>query len=182
MKKLLALVLAVMLVIAVVPMCVSARTLTAEEKALFELLRSEIVVKDGTFALPTSVVNQGENFVASLENALTPDQIAKIEAEVKAAMEEVKKADTGSASKWSKETKAAIVAHIDTAAKELGGSASMNAKGDVDVKDASGAVIVTNDKLVKTTGFGVEGVAIAGFCALTVLCACAFVSKKVELF
>ena len=84
MKKLLALVLAVMLVIAVVPMCVSARTLTAEEKALFELLRSEIAVKDGTFVLPTSVVNQGENFVASLEKALTADQIAKIEAELDA--------------------------------------------------------------------------------------------------
>ena len=182
MKKLLALVLAVMLVIAVVPMCVSARTLTAEEKALFQLLRSEVAVKDGAFALPTNVVNQGENYVASLENALTPDQIAKIEAEVKAAMGEVKKADTGVASKWSKETKAAIVGHIDAAAKVIGGSASANAKGEVEVKDAAGAVIVTNDKLVKTTGFDMAGMAVAGFCALTVLCACAFVSKKVELF
>lgn len=182
MKKLMALVLAVVLVVAVLPMCVSARTLTAEEKALFDALKEHIAVKDGEFVLPADVIAQGENYVASLQNPLTANQIAKIEAEVKAAKAEVKKAGTGVASAWSKETKAAVLANIDNAAQAINCSAVVNAKGDIEVKDAAGAVIVANDELVKTTGFGAESLVIAGVCILSALCACAFVSKKVRLF
>ncbi|MBR7165957.1 MAG: hypothetical protein IKD18_06730 [Clostridia bacterium] len=182
MKRLMALVLAFMLVIAVLPMCVSARTLTAEEKALFDTLKEHVAVKDGEFVLPADVIAQGENYVASLQNPLTPDQIAAIKAEVKAAQAEVKTADTGLASKWSQATRNAILGHIDNAAKVINCNATANAKGGIDVKDATGAIVVTNDKLIKTTGFGAESIAIAGICVLSALCACAFVSKKVRLF
>ncbi|MBR3836869.1 MAG: hypothetical protein IKJ74_01875 [Clostridia bacterium] len=182
MKKLMALVLAVMLVVAVLPMCVSARTLTAEEKALFDTLKEHVAVKDGEFVIPADVIAQGENYVASLQNPLTPDQISKIKAEVQAAQAEVKKANTGVVSNWSESTRNAILNHIDNAAEAINCNATANAKGGIDVKDATGATIVTNDKLIKTTGFGAESVAIAGICILSALCACAFVSKKVRLF
>ncbi len=182
MKKLMTLVLAVMLVLAVLPFCVSARTLTAEEKDLFESLKEQIAVNDGTFVLPADVIAQAENYIASLSTALTPAQIAEIKAEVEAAKAVVKQTGTGVASKWSKQVKDAILEHVDAAAEAINCSATVNAKGGIDVKDATGAVIVTNDELIKTTGFGVETAVIAGVAVLSVLLACAFVSKKVKLF
>ena len=182
MKKLMALVLAVILVVSLIPMGVSARTLTAEEKALFDELRAHIGVADGEFSLPADAVTQGENYVASLAAALTPDQITEIRAQVTAAIATVKAENTGDVDKWSENAKAAVLANVDAAAKVVGCTAVADAKGGMDVKDAAGKVVVTNDELVKKTGFEAESMIVVGLCTLTVLCACAFVSKKVELF
>lgn len=182
MKKIIALVLAMVLVIALIPMSVSARTLTTAEKELFDLLKSTIKVADGEFKLPADVVAQGENYVAALDTALTDAQIAAIKAEVDAAIAAVKAEDTGDATAWSDSTRAAILEHVDDAAQVIGCTATADAEGGIVVKDAAGKEIVTNEKLVKTTGFGVAETAVTGAVLLTVLCACAYVSKKVELF
>ncbi len=182
MKKLMALVLALVLVVSLIPMSVSARTLTAEEKALFDELRAHIAVADGEFYLPADVVTQGENYVASLAAALTPAQITEIRAQVTAAIAAVKAENTGEVSKWSEKTKSEILAKIDAAAKVVGCTAVADAKGGIEVKDAAGKTIVTNDQLVKKTGFGAESMIVVGLSTITVLCAVAFVSKKVELF
>ncbi len=182
MKKLMALVLAVVLVVSLIPMGVSARTLTAEEKALFDELRAHIEVKDGEFHLPADVVTQGENYVASLTNALTPAQITEIRAQVTAAIAVVKAEETGVVEKWSDAAKAEILKKVDAAAKVVNCTAVADAKGGIEVKDAAGKTVVVNDELVKKTGFDAESMIVVGLCTITVLCACAFVSKKVELF
>ena len=124
----------------------------------------------------------GENYIASLEKPLTARQINDIKAEVAAAKAEVKKANTGVVENWTQDTRNAILTHIDNAAKAIDCTATANTKGGIDIKDTAGATIVTNDELIKTTGFGAESVVIAGICVLSALCACAFVSKKVRLF
>jgi DNA replication initiation complex subunit (GINS family) len=183
MRKVMALVLAIVLVFALASMSVSARTLTAEEKALFDELREHIAVADGDFVLPEDVITQGENYLASLSTALTPAQIAAIKAEVDAAKAIVVAEKTGVAADWSETTKAQILEHIDNAAEVVGCSATADAAtGEVVIKNAAGQTVVANDELVKKTGFGAEGVAIAALCTAIVLGACAFVSKKVELF
>lgn len=182
MRKVMALVLALVLVFALVPMSVSARTLTAEEKDLFAKLSEHIQVKDGEFALPAEVITQGENYVAALATPLTAPQIQAILAEFEAAKALVKSENTGVAANWSATTRGKILDHINTAAQEVGCTAQASPDGGIVIKNAAGQPVVTNDKLVKKTGFGVEGMVIAGLCTVVALSACAFVSKKVELF
>lgn len=182
MRKAMALILALVLVFALVPMSVSARTLTDAEKALFEELKVHIEFADGHFELPDDVITQGMNYVAALDKELTEAQITEIKTQVDAAIAVVKKEASGDVDKWSTATKDAILEKVDNAAKVVGCSATTDTKGHIVVRDAQGKEVVKNDELIKVTGFGAESVVITGLCTLAVLCAVAFVSKKVELF
>jgi hypothetical protein len=181
MKKVMALVLALVLVFALVPMSVSARNLSDAEKALIAELEEHIKVKDGEFQLPDDVINQAENYLMKLDKELTATEITAIKAEVAKAQAAVKAENTGDAAKWSAKTKDAILEYVDNASKAIGLKAEADATGAIVIKDAAGKEVVKNDKLEKT-GFGAESMVIVGLCTVALLSACVFVSKKVDLF
>ena len=186
MKKAIALALSLILVLAVLPFTVSARNLNDDEKAIFAELRVPTEVADGGFVLPEDTIKQGENYLAALDYELTKEQTQQILAYVADAKAAVKEAGTGVTSKWTKETKDRILNDVDLASKVVNLRARANtsgAIGAIEIYDpATGEVEVKQDHLVKTTGSEMQMFAIVGICGLVALCACVFVSKKVELF
>ena len=182
MKKLMAVLLAVVFVAVLVPMTVSARTLTTGEQGLITKLQTKIEFPDGAFQLPAEMITQAENYLANAETALTSDQINAIAGYFDEAAAIAKKETTGDTAKWSKETKAGVLDKVQKAAEVLGLSARANANGSISILDAQGAVLATNAKIVKVTGASVNGIVLASVGALVLLAACAFVAKKVELF
>lgn len=177
-----ALVLALVLVAALLPMGVSARTLTTEEQKFFQDIRAGVQCADGMFYLPADIVTQGENWLAAREEAVTSEQLAQIQAYVDHAKATVVAIGTGDAHKWSKEARASILNDINLAAQVIGCSARGNAKGNIEILDAQGQVILENGTLVKTTGANVQTFVIASLCGLAMLSACVVVSKKAKLF
>ncbi len=182
MKKMMAFLLAVLLVMALIPVSVSARNLTDEEKALFAYLKeASEILDDGTRDM-ASALAQGENYIAGLSAPLTEQQIAMIRAEVEKAVEAVKAEQSGNAKDWSEETRNEVLNRVDGAAQIVGCTAVAGADGTLTVKDSTGKTVVATNKVIKTTGFDIGFSAVAASVVLTLLCACAYVSKKAELF
>ena len=183
MKKLMAVLLAVVFVAVLVPMTVGAKTLSTEEKGLITKLSETIKLPDGTWQLPKEMITQAENYLSRDDvSPLTADQIKAISDYFDAAKAAVAKETTGEASKWSAETRSAVLDAVNGAANVLGLHAAANANGSISILDAANTTLATNDKIVKVTGTSVSGIVLASVGALTLLAACAFVSKKVELF
>ena len=183
MRKVMALVLCAVMVLSVLSLAVSARTLTDGEKSIFTELRSTATAADGGFKIPEETVKQGENYLAGTDTALTDDQVKAILGYIADAKKAVTESGTGVASKWTRETKDRIFADIKAAAEVLRLSARKDSADAIEIFDPNtGTVIVKQDHLVKVTGLNVQAFVIAGVCGLVALCACTFVSKKVELF
>ena len=198
MKKVMTFVLAVVMVVALASMTAGARTLTAEEKALFQQFRDTVAVSDGSFRLPEEVIVQGENWLMQQDFEVTAEQIAIIKAEFVAAQGVVKTADTGKPIKWTAAEKDAVLLHIDNAAKQVGLRAggksgiARNQYSAESLSDAAGIfiydaadpskIIMQNNYLIGNTGVGAESMIIAGVSAIVLLGTCVIVSKKAELF
>ena len=191
MKRALTLVLSLVLVLSLLPLAVSARTLTNREKEIFTELRSPAPAGDGDFVLPEVTIKKGENYLMALDEALTDAQIDAILSYVRDAEATVTAAGTGNVKNWTQATRDHVLMDIDLAAQQLGlraaGRPACNGEhgwGEIYVYDpATGAIVVAEDELiVRKTGSDAASFAIAGACGLVVLCACAFVAKKVELF
>ena len=183
MRKVMALVLCAVMVLSVLSLAVSARTLTDGEKSIFTELRSTATAADGGFKLPEETIKQGENYLAGTSTPLTDEQVKKILDFIADAKKAVTESGTGVASKWTKETKDRIFADVKDAAEVLNLSARKDNDAAIEIfSPTDGAVIVKQDHLVKVTGLNVQAFVIAGVCGLVALCACTFVSKKVELF
>ncbi len=191
MKKAIAILLAMILVVATASFCVSARNLTAEEKDLIELIKQNTDLLGEEEKNSATLIAEAENYLCSRPDPLTPEQIAQIKGEISAARAKVdaeKAANSQGSSEnasnqMSTETKKEVLNHIENAAQSVGCKTVVDAKGTLIIKDAkTGEVVVTNNtNLVKVTGFGFERAAVLGLCALTVLCACFAVSKKGNL-
>lgn len=174
--------LAVLLVVSLIPVSVSARNLTDEEKALFAYLKeASEVLDDGTRDMADALA-QGENYIAALSTPLTNNQIAMIKAEVEKAVEAAKAEQSGNVKDWSEETRNEILDRVDGAAQIVGCTAVAGTDGTLTVKDSAGKTVVATNKVIKTTGFDVAASAVAASVVLTLLCACAYVSKKAQLF
>lgn len=197
MQKTVAILLASILVMLATTFCVSARNLTAEEKDLIELIKQNTDLLGEEEKNSDTLIAEAENYLCARPNPLTAEQIAQIKNEISAARAKVDAekaansqnggsgASSGAASnQLSTATKKEVLEHIDAAAQAVGCKTEVDAKGTLIIKDAStGEVVVKNNtNLVKVTGFGFERMAVLGLCALTVLCACFYVSKKSSLF
>ena len=199
MKRALALGLSLILVLALLPLAASASrgSMTEEEKAIFTELRTPTPTGDGQFVLPEKNITFAENYLLSeTDEPLRQDQIDEIMSYIADAKAAVKEAGTGEVKQWSFETRERIRVDIQKAVDVLdkglvvtGHAAEEHAEGDqhgygsITISDAAGNVILSEDELIiKKTGSDYMAFAVAGLCGLTVLCACAFVSKKVELF
>ena len=198
MKKVLTFVLAIVMVVALATMTAGARTLTAEEKALFQQFRDKVAVSDGAFRLPEEVLVQGENWLMQQDFQLTAEQIAIIKAEFVAAQNVVRDADTGKPINWTQAQKDAVLSHIDNAAQQVGLRAGgksgirRNEYASEHLSDAAGIyiydasdpskIIMQNNYLIQDTGVSAEGLMIAGVSMIALLGTCVIVSKKAELF
>lgn len=198
MKKVLTFVLAIVMVVALATMTAGARTLTAEEKALFQQFRDKVAVSDGAFRLPEEVLVQGENWLMQQDFQLTAEQIAIIKAEFVAAQNVVREANTGKPVNWTQAQKDAVLLHIDNAAKQVGLRAGgksgirRNEYASEHLTDAAGIyiydasdpskIIMQNNYLIQDTGVSAEGLIIAGVSMIALLGTCVIVSKKAELF
>lgn len=196
MKKVLTVLMAVVLVVAMASMTVGARTLTNEEKALFQKLRESVAVSDGEFHLDEAAVVQGENWLMQQTFQLTPAQISAIEAEFKAAQGDVVAAGSGDTAKWSQATRSSVLTHIDNAAQQLGLHATGHSGtlkkqttseatptiAGISILDNTNATVVKSNFLIGDTGFGAEAMIIAGVSVIAILGTCVIISKKVELF
>ena len=198
MKKVLTFVLAIVMVVALATMTAGARTLTAEEKALFQQFRDKVAVSDGAFRLPEEVLVQGENWLMQQDFQLTAEQIAIIKAEFVAAQNVVREANTGKPINWTQAQKDAVLFHIDNAAQQVGLRAGgksgirRNEYTSEHLSDAAGIyiydasdpskIIMQNNYLIQDTGVSAEGLIIAGVSMIALLGTCVIVSKKAELF
>lgn len=182
MKKLMAVLLAVVFVAVLVPMTVSARTLTEAEEGLIEKLSETISVADGTWQLPKEMINKAKNYLAALDEPLPEPAIENIKNYFDHAAGIVAAQKTGVSKEWSIEARDAILNDVDAAAQQLGLHAIGNQNGGISIIDpTTGATIVSNSVL-KKTGASVTGIVLASAGALALLAACAFVCKKVDLF
>ena len=183
MKKLIAVLLAVLFVAALLPMSVSARNMTTEEKELFAYLRdaAKIIDPDGS-RNSAEAIAQGENYIATLENPLTAQQIAMIKEEVQKAVDEVKSQTNGNVQDWDTDTRNEVLNHINGAAGVLDFTVTAGNKGNLTVKDETGKTIVATGNIIKTTGFSAEGLFVSATVIAVLLGATAFVSKKIRLF
>ena len=182
MKKIMTFLLAVLLVVTLIPASVSARNLTDEEKALFAYLREACTVLDDGTRDMNEALAQGENYVAALSAPLTEQQITMIKSEVAKAVEAVKAEQSGNVKDWSEETRNEVLERVDGAANTVGCTAVAGTNGTITVKDSNGKTVVSTNKVIKTTGFDAGASLTFASVALTLLCACAYVSKKAELF
>jgi len=184
MKKLMALLLAVIFVAVLVPFQASAaREMTESEKALIAKLEEKIKAGKDEWALPVEMVNQAKNYL-NTHDALTDAQCSEIVGYVNDAQDVVKAQNTGDSSQWSKEAKDQILDDVDKAANVLNYSATVdpqNPEKGITIRDENGEEIVSNNVL-KKTGVSVQGIVIASVGAVALLAACAVVSKKVDLF
>lgn len=198
MKRIVMLVLALVLVVAMLPMSVSARTLTAQEKEIFKKLRDGVAVEDGLFSIPEETIVAGENYLMA-HDQLTNEQISAIIAEIDSASQKVVLQGTHDVAKWSQQTKDGVLENIDKAAQQLivnKGTenehtlrARANEQKSIQIYDpnpvgGASAVVVEENHLdpIKKTGTDITAFVIAGLCGIALLSGCVIVSKKVELF
>ncbi len=186
MKKVMAFFLVALLVVSLIPMSVSARNLTDAEKDLFVYLKEALAILDDGTKDVAGALAQGENYIASLAIPLTDEQINMIKSEVEKAVAAVEKEEAGASVKeWSSETRNEVLDRIDEAAGVVDCTAVADTKGTVTVKDQKGQTVVVatpNKTVIKPTGLDATGIFVAASAVMTLLCACAFVSKKAQLF
>ncbi|MBR4288817.1 MAG: hypothetical protein IKT50_05220 [Clostridia bacterium] len=182
MKRIMTLFLVFLLVVSFLPTSVSARTLTDEEKALIDYLKeASKILDDGTRDIASALV-QGENYIAALSTPLTEKQISLIKAEVEKAVAAAKTEESGNVMEWSEETRNEVLDCVDDAAQIVGCTAVVDVNGKESVKDNTGKTIVATNEVIKPTGMDAGSSFVFASVVLSLLLACAYVSKKVELF
>jgi len=182
MKKLMALLLAVVFVAVLVPFAASARTLSADEQGLISKLEEAVTINGEKWTLPGNMITQAKNYLAALDTAISPDQCNQIKGIFDEAKAIAAAQTTGETSQWTPAVKAQILEKVNAAAQVVGLAARANASGKIEIINGAGQVLADNAVLVRQTGVSAQGIVIASVGAIALLAACAVVSKKVDLF
>ncbi|MBP5288909.1 MAG: hypothetical protein J6Z79_03445 [Clostridia bacterium] len=159
MKRALALALSVVMVLTLLPLAVSARSLTDGEKSIFEELRSPAKVADGNFKLPEVVITMAENWLMGTEKELTQSDIDSILGFIRDAEQAVINGGTGVVEKWPQALRDQILKDIDGAAQVVGlhadghaagtnGPGDQHGYGSIEILDGSNKTIIAEDELV----------------------------------
>ncbi len=124
MKKLFALLIAVVLVATFALSAGAATGITAKEKEIIDALSTEITMKSGTVvALPAVYVNQAKDFLTRAE--LTDPQVEAILVHIEAAIEAVEASDAKSLGQTAVDVKEAVIAEAEGAAEVVGATLSV---------------------------------------------------------
>ena len=180
MKKIIAMLLALVLLLVPMSLNVSATAINADEQRILDCLSQKITFNDATFKIPTNYVKQAENYLKTID--ATKQQADNAIAYIEAAAEIVKDShitSTADLKVLAYADKKAILENGQKAAEALG--ATLVYEGDhVVVTNAEGVIVFDDNPIIKVTGAGVDftGIAVSATVVVLVLAAAFVVARK----
>lgn len=118
--------------------------------AILSAMRSGITVKGQTVRIPTSYINQAENYFAS--HKITDAQARYILAEINGAKAAIQDAGVTDLKKMDKATKNKVLAAAQAAANNVDLKLTIGSDKNVQIADSDGSVAFTSGNIIKTTG------------------------------
>lgn len=183
MKKIIALLLAVVLLLVPMSITASATAINADEQRILDVLTQKSKINGATFKIPANYITQAENYLKTIDatKAQADEAIAFIEQAI-TVVEDSHITKSTDLDILPYEQKQEILDCGKKAALAVG--AVLVYDGDhVVVTNEAGEVVFDDDPIVKTTGAGVDFTAITvSAAALVVLLAAAFVVARKKGF
>lgn len=186
MKKILAILLAIMVLVVPMTVCVSAAgDINANEQRILTELKKEIKINSKTFIVPKEYVNQAENYFKTIDvtEAQADEIIGYINRGVGILQTSNKVNGTTDLKVLVKADKEEILDLGKKAVAVTGGVLTYNGST-VNIKNAAGQTVFDSAPIVKQTGTDVDftAIIIAAVAVITLLGAAFIVSKKNGLF
>ncbi len=185
MKKLCAILIALVLVIVPMTLSVSAAgDINADEQKVLDALSGEVTANGKTFAIPTEYITQASNYFKTID--MTDGQATEIIGYINQGKEIVKAQEmsgTVNLESFTKEDKQAILELGKKAAATTGATLTYDGEKVV-VKNASNQEVFNVAAIIKQTGAEVDftTIAIVAGSVVALLGAAIFASKKSGLF
>ena len=186
MKKILAIILAIIVLVVPMTVCVSAAgDINADEQRIITELKKEIKIGTKTFVVPKEYVNQAQNYFKTIDVTKTQadEIIGYINRGVGILQTSNKITTTTDLKVLVKADKEEILELGKMAVAVTGGVLTYNGST-VNIKNAAGQTVFDSAPIVKQTGTDVDftAISIAAVAIVTLLGAAFIVSKKNGLF
>lgn len=184
MKKIIAMLLAVVLLLVPMSLTASATAINADEQRILDCLTQKAGINGATFKIPLNYITQAENYLKTVD--VTKEQADEVISFLEKAIKIVKDShitQTTDLDVLPYEDKEIILDCGKKAAAAAG--ATLIYDGDhVVITNAEGVEVFNDDPIVKTTGAGVDftTVAVSAFVVVALLSAAFVVARKKELF